>query len=102
KFSIIIWDKVHSTLWGARDPFGIKPLFYKETAAGLLLTSDKKTIATEIKSQDINKDALQHYLSFQFVPEPFTMTQNIKKIEPGHYFIKKPGEDIRFKQYWQA
>src|SRR5699024_8453954 len=52
--------------------------------------------------EEVSKDALQHYLSFQFVPEPMTMTPGIKKVEPGHYFVIKPGEAIEFTRYWHA
>ncbi|NMB19120.1 MAG: asparagine synthase (glutamine-hydrolyzing) [Erysipelothrix sp.] len=102
KFSIVIWDRKRKVLIGARDHFGIKPLFYQETADGMLFSSDKKGIVNQLKKAEVNCEGLQHYLSFQFVPEPITMTEGIKKVEPGHYFIKKPGEKLKFKAFWKA
>ncbi|WP_163971517.1 asparagine synthase (glutamine-hydrolyzing) [Oceanobacillus halotolerans] len=101
-FSILVWDKENETLYGARDPFGIKPLFYHETEAGTVFASEKKSITLMMKQEEVDLDALQHYLSFQFVPEPMTMTQGIQKVEPGHYFMKKPNEEIEFTRYYHA
>ncbi|SEP97537.1 asparagine synthase (glutamine-hydrolysing) [Virgibacillus subterraneus] len=101
-FSILIWDKELGTLYGARDPFGIKPLFYHEMGEGIVFASEKKSITLMMEDEKVNSEALQHYLSFQFAPEPMTMTVGINKVEPGHYFIKKPNDPIAFKQYWSA
>lgn len=101
-FSILVWDKENETFYGARDPFGIKPLFYYETEESALFASEKKSITLMMDKKDVSHEALQHYLSFQFVPEPMTMTPGIKKVEPGHYFVKQPGEAIVFTRYWHA
>ncbi|GAA0436832.1 asparagine synthase (glutamine-hydrolyzing) [Lentibacillus halophilus] len=101
-FSILIWDKEQETLYGARDPFGIKPLFYRETDEEMVFASEKKSILSMYEHDDVNLEALQHYLSFQFVPEPMTMTTSIQKMEPGHYFIKRPSEKMTQHRYWQA
>lgn len=55
-----------------------------------------------LEKEEVNVDALQHYLSFQYAPEPMTLAQGIEKVEPGHYFVKKIGEDITFTRYWHA
>ncbi|GGB61489.1 asparagine synthetase B [Lentibacillus populi] len=101
-FSILVWDKENETLYGARDPFGIKPLFYRETEEGTIFASEKKSISLMMEKEEVSDEALQHYLSFQFVPEPLTMTTGIKKVEPGHYFVKKPGQALSFTRYWHA
>ncbi|MGY0693205.1 asparagine synthase (glutamine-hydrolyzing) [Virgibacillus sp. FSP13] len=101
-FSILVWDKENETFYGVRDPFGIKPLFYRETEEGTIFASEKKSITLMMENEDVSDEALQHYLSFQFVPEPLTMTTEIKKVEPGHYFVKKPGQAISFTRYWHA
>lgn len=100
-FAILIWDKSNETLYGARDPFGIKPLFYKEAEEGIYFGSEKKSIISDMGEQ-VDYQALQHYLSFQYVPEPMTMNQQIQKVEPGHYFIKKPNNELTFHRYFHA
>ncbi|HLR62710.1 MAG TPA: asparagine synthase (glutamine-hydrolyzing) [Lentibacillus sp.] len=101
-FSILLWDKQEETMYGARDPFGIKPLFYRETKDGTVFASEKKSLTLMMENEAVAPEALQHYLSFQYVPEPLTMTEGIKKAEAGHYFVKKPAQPISFHRYWHA
>ncbi|WP_010532324.1 asparagine synthase (glutamine-hydrolyzing) [Lentibacillus jeotgali] len=101
-FSILVWDKQAETLYGARDPFGIKPLFYRETEDGTMFASEKKSMTLMDENEVVDLEALQHYLSFQYVPEPLTMTKGIKKVEAGHYFVQKPDQPISFHRYWHA
>ncbi|KGP89787.1 asparagine synthase [Pontibacillus chungwhensis BH030062] len=101
-FAILIWDKEEQTFYGARDPFGIKPLFYSEQHNGTYFASEKKSITLLQENELVNTEALQHYLSYQYVPEPLTLTDGISKVEPGHYFVKKPGQAIKFHRYWHA
>lgn len=101
-FAILIWDKEEQTFYGARDPFGIKPLFYSEQHNGTYFASEKKSITLLQENELVNTEALQHYLSYQYVPEPLTLTDGISKVEPGHYFVKKPGKAIKFTRYWHA
>ncbi|UFT98167.1 asparagine synthase (glutamine-hydrolyzing) [Radiobacillus kanasensis] len=101
-FAILIWDKQEQTFYGVRDPFGIKPLFYSDTEKGTYFASEKKSITLMQEKDQVDTEALQHYLSFQYVPEPLTMTKGVHKVEPGHFFMKKPGQPIEFTRYWHA
>lgn len=99
-FAFVIWDKVDQILFGARDPFGIKPFFYMEQEDKTYFSSEKKSILLA-QSGPLDSDSLQHYLSFQYVPEPDTLTSGIKKLLPGHYFTKKPGQSMEIRCYWK-
>ncbi|GIO24187.1 asparagine synthase (glutamine-hydrolyzing) [Oceanobacillus sp. J11TS1] len=101
-FGIMVWDKTTETLYGARDPFGIKPFYYEEKEDKLICASERKSITLFRDEEAINEEALQRYFSFQFVPEPDTLTNGIKKLEPGHYFTKKHGEPMQIKRFWKA
>ncbi|MFD1706773.1 asparagine synthase (glutamine-hydrolyzing) [Siminovitchia sediminis] len=101
-FAFLIWDKEKKELFGARDPFGIKPFFYIEEKDRTLFASEKKSILLALDKKELNTEALQQYMTYQFVPEPETMTRHIKKLEPGHYFTQKPGEPIQIQRYWRA
>jgi asparagine synthase (glutamine-hydrolysing) len=103
-FAFLIWDKEEQSLFGARDHFGIKPLFYYGDGHRTFFASEKKSILLAMKETEteLNNDALQHYLTYQFVPEPYSMTDKINKLEPGHYFIKKMGSKMEVKRYWRA
>ncbi|GIN73110.1 asparagine synthetase B [Bacillus sp. J14TS2] len=101
-FAFLIWDKKEQSLFGARDQFGIKPFFYKEDGPKTFFASEKKSILLALEKNELNHDSLQQYLTYQFVPEPETMTKGIKKLEPGHYFIKKVNQPISIQRYWKA
>lgn len=101
-FAFVIWDKVEHTLFGARDPFGIKPFYYCEKDERLYFGSERKSIALALQEERLNEESLQHYLTFQFVPEPLTVHQAIYKLEPGHYFIKQKKKPLRSISYWKA
>ncbi|KAA9012692.1 asparagine synthase (glutamine-hydrolyzing) [Niallia endozanthoxylica] len=101
-FAFVIWDKQEQTLYGARDPFGIKPFFYSENDDRTFFASEKKSILLAMKNDVLNYESLQHYLTYQFVPEPETLSQGIHKLEPGHYFTKKIGSAMEIKRYWKA
>lgn len=101
-FSFVIWDKQEEMLFGARDPFGIKPFFYFDDGEKTFFASEKKSILLALKNDVINYEALQHYMTYQFVPEPLTMSEGIHKLEPGHYFTKKIGGKMEIKRYWKA
>ena len=99
-FAFLIWDKEKQELFGARDPFGIKPFFYYEFNNKIYFASEKKSIMLA-KQDQVNPIALQDYLTYQYVPEPNTMSEEIKKLEPGHYFTKKLGASMEIQPYWQ-
>ncbi|WP_100332020.1 asparagine synthase (glutamine-hydrolyzing) [Bacillus xiapuensis] len=101
-FGFVIWDKKENELFGARDPFGIKPFFYKEEAGRTFFASEKKSILHAMQSSELNEEAAQNYFTFQYVPEPETMDKEIFKLEPGHYFTKKIGQKMEIKPYWKA
>ncbi|SFB18237.1 MULTISPECIES: asparagine synthase (glutamine-hydrolyzing) [unclassified Bacillus (in: firmicutes)] len=101
-FAFVIWDKEEKKLFGARDHFGIKPFFYFEDGERTLFGSEKKSILLALENDKLNYESLQHYLTYQFVPEPETMSAGIHKLEPGHYFTKKIGSKMEIKRYWKA
>ena len=100
-FGFVIWDKEEKKLFAARDPFGIKPFYYMETEDGTFFASEKKSLLVGQDPHPVAQEALQHYLTFQFVPEPKTMAADIQRLSPGHYLTKKVGEGIKIKSYWK-
>ncbi len=67
----------------------------------LFVASEKKSILIAEEKGSIDKDSLHYYLTYQYVPEPLTMSKDIKKLEPGHMLIKKNGQPFRIKKYWE-
>jgi len=100
-FAFIIWDKQDKTLFAARDHFGIKPFYYMEQDDGIFFASEMKSLLIGEETHAVEEKALQYYLTFQFVPEPNMLAENIKSLEPGHYLIKKDGEPLQNKAFWK-
>ncbi|WP_313998253.1 asparagine synthase (glutamine-hydrolyzing) [uncultured Paenibacillus sp.] len=87
-FGFTIWDKKRQMLFAARDPFGIKPVYYSDTPYGYMVGSEIKSLFASGKlDREVNEEALYHYLTFQYVPEPATMFQSVSKLAAGHYMI---------------
>ena len=102
-FAFLIWDSHERVLFGARDWFGIKPLFTYADERGTFFASEKKSlldVARPETSADVDTTAVQHYLTLQYVPEPATMHSAVRRIESGTYFTLRPGETLRTHRYF--
>jgi asparagine synthase (glutamine-hydrolysing) len=101
-FAFCIHDKKKNQFFGARDRFGIKPLFYTESQDYFALASEAKAFL-EIPgfTPRVNTAALPHYLTFQYVPEPETMFEGVYKIPPAHTFTWRDGV-LTMKRYWRV
>jgi asparagine synthase (glutamine-hydrolysing) len=100
-FAFLIWDNVEQQLFGARDPFGIKPLFTAELDDGVAFSSEAKGLRELLgHPAEVDERALQHYLVLQYVPEPATMDAAIRKVESGTRFTVRPGQAPVFERYF--
>lgn len=98
-FAFIIWDKQKGKIFGARDPYGIKPLFYKEEEGLVYFASELKSLVDKTENiSNINEGALQQYLTFQYVPGAETLFEGYKVVEPGHTIEKKIGEKLNIER----
>ncbi|MEO6703965.1 MAG: asparagine synthase (glutamine-hydrolyzing) [Jatrophihabitantaceae bacterium] len=103
-FAFLIWDSQEQVMFGARDWFGIKPLYTYTDERGSFFASEKKallSVAAPEVSQQVNTEALQHYLTLQYVPEPASMHTAITRIDSGTSFTLRPGQPIRTKRYFR-
>ncbi|WP_242243180.1 asparagine synthase (glutamine-hydrolyzing) [Bacillus cereus group sp. BfR-BA-01309] len=100
-YTFVIWDRQEKKIFGARDHFGIKPLYIAQQNDITFFASEKKSILHVMQDKGVNPTALQHYFTYQYGPEPETLTNDINKIEPGHYFIKEIGKEIEIYRYWK-
>jgi asparagine synthase (glutamine-hydrolysing) len=90
-FGIALWDARERTLILARDPYGIKPLYYRDDGRSVTFGSEIKSIlcAPEVP-RSVDADALDAFLSFTFVPSPATAFAGISKLPPGHALVCTP------------
>lgn len=100
-FSFIIYDEERNLLFGARDHFGIKPLYYLDNSDFIVFSSEYKAIVNLLDEVNLNEKSLQNYLSFQYVPLENTMIEDIKLIPPGYSFTVKDGK-LELKKYYKV
>lgn len=101
-FAFVIWDSKEKTLFGARDFFGIKPFYYTTTNEGdFVYGSEIKAILKHPNvKRELNEDALETYLTFQYSALPETFFKGIFKLPPAHYFTLKDGK-MEVTRYWE-
>ncbi len=88
-FGVAIWDARKRRLLLARDHFGVKPLYFYSDKDRLVWGSEIKAILVDPTiPREVDRRALDLYLTFRFVPSPHTMFQNIQKLAPGHRLIQ--------------
>ena len=101
-FSFVIWDKNKKELFGARDFFGIKPMYYAVMNKTFMFGSEIKSflVHPEFK-KELNTAALENYLTFQYSPASETFFKNVYKLQPAHYFKLKDGK-LEIRRYWDV
>ncbi len=105
-FAFVIWDTVERQAFGARDRFGIKPLYYLSTEDGVYFASEKKELlpfAASASAGDdgVDLDSLSHYVTFQYVPDPRSLHRGIARLGGGECFRYSPGSGIEVSRYWK-
>ena len=99
-FAFAFWDKQNQSLLLARDPLGIKPLNIYQDGQRILFASELKAIlAHPGVSRDIDLDALQLYLECQYIPAPFTIFKQIRKLQPARALRVQNGQTHEWT-YW--
>ncbi len=84
-FAFAIWDERKQELFLARDRVGKKPLLYAKTRDTFVFGSEFSALLLHPSvSREIDRAALDDYLSFMYVPAPHTAYRDIRKLEPGH------------------
>ena len=87
-FAVAIWDAREQQLVLARDRFGIKPLYYREADGELRFASELRALPRG----EVDPEALEAYLAFNFVPAPYSIFQGTFKLPPGHLLVWKEGK----------
>ena len=99
-FAFVIYDEKTNTIFGARDHFGIKPLYYTENDEYIAFSSEYKALMPIVKDKNVDEKSLQNYMSFQYVPRFNTMMDGIKKVPNGSCFTIED-DRIIFEKYFE-
>jgi len=99
-FAFAIWDTRKRRLFLARDPMGIKPLYYAEAGPYFLFASEVRTLlGTGLVCQRISQAGLLNYLTFGSAYDPLTLVEGVRALPPGHTLTWENGQ-IRVTKYW--
>ena len=101
-FALALWDGRRRVLLAARDRAGEKPLYYTLTSEGLLLASEIKALLSRREvSRELDPEALDQFLTYEYVIAPRTIFRGISKLPAAHYLVYQDGR-ISVKRYWDA
>ena len=102
-FAFAFWDQSSETLLLARDRMGEKPLYYGETDDGFLLFASEigALISARLLPLDIDPQAVSDYFHFGYVPDPKSIYQRIRKLNPGSTLTARRGATIQIERYWR-
>jgi len=100
-FAVALWDEHRRRLVLARDRIGIKPVYYSRRGRDIYFASELKGILLHPEiDRSIDVEALDYYLSLNYVPTPLTLIASIEKLRPGYWLEWREGQ-VRSEPYWK-
>ncbi len=107
-FSFAIWDEYEEKLILARDPYGIKPLYYAHGEFGFCFSSQAQPISDCLPGMStIEPAGLVGFYMWGNVPEPWTLYKDIFQVPKGSYLVVREAEIVEeknwfsFSQHWE-
>ncbi len=101
-FTIVVWDVARRHLYAARDPFGVRPLYYAQRPNRLWIASDPaQLLALPAVSRTIDDDSVVDHLRWDYRFRDRTFFADIRKIPPGHALIAT-AQGAQVRCHWFA
>jgi asparagine synthase (glutamine-hydrolysing) len=101
-FAFALWDASRKKLLLARDPMGIKPLYYYQSNRIFMFASEVRTLLqTGVVPRKTDPAGVLSYLTFGSVYEPWTIVESVKAVPPAHVLTLEDGSSSS-RQYWNA
>jgi asparagine synthase (glutamine-hydrolysing) len=99
-FAFAIWDARRHRLFVARDPMGIKPLYYAEVGSSFLFASEVRTLlGTGLIPRRLDYAGLVNFLTFGSAYDPFTLVEGVRALPAGHTLTWDNGK-LQESRYW--
>lgn len=100
-FAFVIWDAHRREVFAARDPMGIKPLYYADTGRALWLASQVKALR-DVPDIDTRPDPAGYagFFLWGSVPEPYTTFRGIRALPAGCSLVQGPDTALRIRRYF--
>jgi asparagine synthase (glutamine-hydrolysing) len=103
RFSLAVYDPHKKIIFIARDPVGLKPLYYCSCNGKFAYSSEiKSLIDTSWIPKDIDLNALNYYFAYRFIPDEMTIYKYIRKVPAGSVLLYNlTDKSIQKWQYWE-
>jgi len=100
-FAFAIWHNISKGLCIARDRFGMIPVYYSVVDGGFSFSSEIGSLLEDPRvSRELDQDAIELYLTLNYIPAPRTIYKHIKILEPGYSLYWKD-DKIEFHKYYE-
>lgn len=102
-WAFVIFDRRQRQLFGCRDRFGEKPLFYAETPSAFLFASELRALREHPAApRSLSRRALRKYFAYGYIPSPLSLIDGVSKLPPGHSFVfDLAARRLTLQRYWQ-
>jgi asparagine synthase (glutamine-hydrolysing) len=101
-FALAIYDFDEREMLLAKDRMGKKPLYYTVQGKTLIFASEMKAVLTHpLVKRNLDLNALNEYLTFDYVPVPHTIIKNIYQVKGSNYVVFKSTAEIERITYWR-
>jgi asparagine synthase (glutamine-hydrolysing) len=102
-FAFALWDDRAGRLVCARDPFGVKPLYWRSDGRRVAVASEVRALlAAGLAEPRVDRVALDHYLACRFVPAPRTLFEGISKLPPATVLTAETDQPAQLTSYREA
>src|SRR4051812_4114533 len=102
-FGFALWDGRRNRMVAARDPYGVKPLYWAERGGRVAVASEVGALlSVGVGSSAIDPVALDHFLAWRFVPAPRTLFAGVNKLAAASILVAEPGSPARISSYRTA
>ena len=99
-FAFALWDAPRKRLLLARDPMGIKPLYYHQSGPTFIFASEVRALlSTGLVPRKADPTGVLSYLTFGSVYEPWTIVEGVMSVPPGHVLTVENGS-VSSREYW--
>lgn len=100
-FAFAIWDNIDNKLTLVRDRIGVKPLYYARQEGNFYFSSELKGIMSNPRFvRRIDPKAMELFLKFSYVPSPYCILEDCKKLEPGSWLTIDSDNIIETGRWW--
>lgn len=102
-FAVSLYDSRKDRLYVARDKAGEKPLYYAYGNGWMCYGSELRSLmATGLIGRELDRDALNLFFTYTYIPSPYTIFKDVRKLRAGHYLCIGPDGSVQDRQYWDV